>query len=304
MPTNARLGELADDIGRLTDRDAKSLVVTIFGDAVLPHGGEIWLGSLIRLMEPFGADDRVVRTSIFRLTREGWFSSSQIGRRRFYALTDSGTLHFQSAHARIYAGAQKPWNGSWTIVFTGLHDAAAREPLRRDLAWQGFGQLLPGVLLHPSPDAAALRQALKDAAIPDALVMQARAESFVSDRAIADVIASSWDLERLAFVYARFLATFRPVLRELHNAEADPETAFRLRISLVHAYRRALLRDPLLPDELLQKDWPGAEARALCRDIYRRLQFGAERHFLSVAETSGGPMPKADAAFEARFDAV
>ena len=29
-----------------------SLIVSIFGDAILPRGGRVWLGSLIRLLEP------------------------------------------------------------------------------------------------------------------------------------------------------------------------------------------------------------------------------------------------------------
>jgi len=46
---------------------ASSLIVTIFGDAVLPRGGRVWLGSLIRLLEPMQLNERLVRTSVFRL---------------------------------------------------------------------------------------------------------------------------------------------------------------------------------------------------------------------------------------------
>jgi hypothetical protein len=28
---------------------AKSMVVTVFGDAILPHGGSVWVGSLRRV---------------------------------------------------------------------------------------------------------------------------------------------------------------------------------------------------------------------------------------------------------------
>ena len=50
---------------------SKSLVMTIFGDTVNPHGGSVWLGSLIELAAPFGLSDRLVRTSVFRLVQEG-----------------------------------------------------------------------------------------------------------------------------------------------------------------------------------------------------------------------------------------
>ena len=43
---------------------SKSLVMTIFGDAIAPHGGRLWLGSLIELVAPLGVTDRLVRTSV------------------------------------------------------------------------------------------------------------------------------------------------------------------------------------------------------------------------------------------------
>ena len=52
---------------------AKSLTVTVWGDALAPHGGSVWLAGLIRLMAPFGINERLVRTSVFRLAAEGSF---------------------------------------------------------------------------------------------------------------------------------------------------------------------------------------------------------------------------------------
>jgi phenylacetic acid degradation operon negative regulatory protein len=43
---------------------SKSLVMTIFGDSIAPHGGTIWLGSLIELLAPFGVSARLLRTSV------------------------------------------------------------------------------------------------------------------------------------------------------------------------------------------------------------------------------------------------
>jgi hypothetical protein len=39
-----------------------SLLITLFCDAVTRHGGEIWLGSLIRSLAPLGISERLVRT--------------------------------------------------------------------------------------------------------------------------------------------------------------------------------------------------------------------------------------------------
>ena len=51
---------------------AKSLIITLFGDVISQHGGEIWLGSIAKSVEALGVNDRLVRTSIFRLAKEGW----------------------------------------------------------------------------------------------------------------------------------------------------------------------------------------------------------------------------------------
>ena len=44
---------------------------------------------------------------------------------------------------------------------------------------------------------------------------------------------------------------------------------FLARLLLIHEYRKLLLRDPQLPDELLPADWEGKAARLLCRNIHK-----------------------------------
>ena len=66
---------------------AGSLVVSVFGDAVVPHGGAIWLGSLIRWLLDFGIHERAVRTAVHRLAADDWFTATSTGRRSDYRLT-------------------------------------------------------------------------------------------------------------------------------------------------------------------------------------------------------------------------
>ena len=302
MPTPDRLDSAIDALLERLRPDAKSLIVSLIGDAVAPHGGVVWLGSLVDLVEPFGLNDRVVRTSVFRLSKEGWLTSTQVGRRSAYGPTESGRRRFEAADRVIYAGRRPAWGGRWTVVFTGLVEGEAREALRRDLAWQGFGQLLPGVMIHPEPDETALRQALADAVAGDHVVaMRAVADDGDRRESLRDLVARAWDLAALATGYTDFLDAFRPFLALLERTEPSPREAFRLRILLVHAWRRAILRDPALPDELLPADWPGAAARLLVRNLYRAVRAPAETHLAHTMLTPDGPVGQPAASYWARF---
>ena len=64
-----------------------------------------------------------------------------------------------------------------------------------------------------------------------------------------------------------------------------------MRTLLIHAYRRVLLRDPLLPAALLPLDWPGAAAYALCRDFYRLTHRCAERHLAATLANAQRGLP-------------
>ena len=139
---------------QLADRPlrANSLIITIYGDMIAPHGGTAWLGGLIRLVGPLGLNPRAVRTSVFRLSREKWLVSEQIGRRSYYSLTAMGRRRFEHAFHRIYDDARVAWEGDWQVVLTPGHSLtpALREGLRKELLWEGYAAINPGVLIHPS----------------------------------------------------------------------------------------------------------------------------------------------------------
>jgi phenylacetic acid degradation operon negative regulatory protein len=299
---------ISDTVTQILDQlrpKAKWLIITVYGDAILHHGGSAWLGSVINLVEPLGLNERIVRTSVFRLSKEEWLASSQIGRRSYYRLTDLGRRRFEAANSRIYSHVSQPWDGRWTMVITNAAelDSERRDMLRRNLGWIGFGQLASGVMLHPDPDKALMRQVLNDMdASEQAVVMSGGVEADFSTSALSGMIQSCWDLDRLAEDYTEFLEMFRPLWQTMSsNGELDPQLCFVVRTLLMHGYRRALLRDPMLPDELLPANWPGTAARALCRNLYRLVQSAAETHVMGMLETAEGPVPEAHPAYFTRF---
>ena len=95
---------------------APSLIISVWGDSIVAHGGEVWLGSLIRLLEPFGINERLMRTSIFRLAQDGWLVSHKVGRNSFYRLSPEGEHRFSSAFDRVYRQSHPQWQGVWTLL--------------------------------------------------------------------------------------------------------------------------------------------------------------------------------------------
>lgn len=279
------------------------LLVTVFGDAVLPFGGRVWLGSLIRLLAPLGVSERLARTAVFRLSREHWLRAEALGRRSDYLLTDFGRRQFEAAERHIYASAHASWDGRWRMLamLPAKWSAAEREHLRRSLAWQGFGQLDGNVFLHPS---APLEQTL--AALDTEDYPRLREKIFALTGAGPGephaIVRAAWDLAELSRAYGAFVRRYR-ALAPAAAARLAPERAFVVRTLLIHEYRRLLLRDPGLPGELLPADWHGREARALCARLYRALAAPSQAHLRAALRTADGARPALSRGFARRFSA-
>lgn len=292
---------------RLSERPprANSLIITIYGDMIAPHGGAVWLRAFIGLVEPLGLNERMVRTSVFRLSRERWLISQQIGRRSFYSLTETGRRRFEQAYRRIYDDARVAWDGEWRIVLApsdGL-SPAGRDALRKELLWEGYGAIAPGVFAHPSARSDRLIEILQTSGAHDRVVaLQARTLGALSSKPLKDIVDQCWSLGKVAAEYHAFIETFRPVARALRGARhADPGQCFLVRALLMHEFRRVQLRDPLLPRQLLPADWPGDLARELCRDIYATCWRPSEAHLSSSLETADGPLPPGADSIQSRF---
>ena len=268
---------------------AKSLVMTIFGDAIAPHGGKVWLGSLIGLLAPFGVNDRLLRTSVFRLAQEGWLEARRHGRRSAYAIPALALRRLERANQRIYLAPGGVWDGRWTLVF-GAHAVAApiRAALRKELLWQGYGMVAPGVIGHPAGALDVVDEILARLGAQGQVVVCKAAEAPpAGGRALCELVDGNWDLASVGDGYRQFMVRFAPLLDMVEalvaaQRELAPEIAFAARTLLIHAYRRVQLHDPGLPVALLPAPWPGEQAYALARALYRHTHGGAEKHIVEV----------------------
>jgi phenylacetic acid degradation operon negative regulatory protein len=282
---------------------AGSLIVTVFGDAIAPRGGTVWIGSLIRVLADFGISERLVRTSVFRLVRDDWLEVDQVGRRSYYSLSGEGARKFELATIRIYGDPRQAWDGDWYLVLLADLDGEQKENIRKELGWIGFGAISSNILAHPSPDVGDLDATLKRFGIDrEVVVMRGTTLGKKQDEAMRRLVHKSWQLDEIDQHYVEFVAQFRPLYRSVQKARSiDGRLAFQVRTLMIQSYRRILLRDPLLPAELLPAGWNGTPAYQLCRNLYRMIYRQADDFMSEEFETSEGPLPPPAPEFLTRF---
>lgn len=283
-----------------------SLIITTYGDMIHPRGGDVWLGSLMKLLTPMGVSERLIRTSVYRLVQDDWLQSEKVGRCSYYRITGSGLRRFQRAFEHVYTLNNDDWNGSWCLVFLHQLSSELRLKVREELKWLSFGSMASGVMEHPRFTHQELLPLLQEwGALDDTIVMQTQPQEQQSSCALRKQVRESWNLDELGLRYKRFLDKFRPLWRSLnHDDDLTPEDCVVARILLIHEYRKILLRDPILPDDLLPNDWEGRGAKQLCRNVYRAIYKRSDEYLEKILENASGPLPGPTPGFYRRFDGL
>jgi phenylacetic acid degradation operon negative regulatory protein len=276
-----------------------SLLITIFGDSIAPRGGTVALGSLIDLARPFGLAERLVRTSVARLARDGWLVARRDGRRSEYRLAPSGEQRFAEATRRIYGVNPSSWDGQWTLLVLPPASGGRRQNVRDELRWLGFGQVSPGVFAHPNWSMEEARSGLTSVpGVAEGLLFKSSSESDTADRRL---VATGWNLENLARRYRKFVKAFTPVAAAALPGALDGAAAFVIRTLLIHEYRKIHLQDPLLPPALLPANWVGTTAYELSKRLYSAVFDVAESYLSDTATTMTAPLPPVGASTYERF---
>ena len=234
-----------------------SVIITVFGDAIVPRGGRISLQALQEILARLGIEPGAVRTALSRLASEGWVIREREGRRSFYSLDGGGRRAFDIATQRIYAPGPPQWDGRWTVIVPILGEDVAGPELQAS----GFASR-NGTWIRPETVGAL--------ALPSGL------ESYL---VIADQPGDSpqdayrfWDLDSIGEAVRVFLDALRPLIAALEaGARPDPLEAIALRTLLIHGWRRIILKGYALPIALLPPNWPALEGRARVKAVYEEL---------------------------------
>jgi phenylacetic acid degradation operon negative regulatory protein len=265
-----------------------SLIVTLFGDAVVPRGGHLALASLLEIMRAFRVSETLVRTAMSRLVAESLFERKKIGRNTFYSLSAPGEQAFAQAAEKIYGAPHEHWDGHFDLV---LLEGSATERAEDRERWQaeGYGALTPDLMIGIGGKS---REA----------GLHLRAEPTEPETARC-LPGRAWPLEELAGRYRHFNEMFARTREALKGRDRpDVLACLVIRVLLIHEYRRVVLRDPLLPGALLPEDWLGRQARDLCVAIYAVVADPADRWLSGHAADEHGPLPEPAQPMSRRFD--
>jgi phenylacetic acid degradation operon negative regulatory protein len=268
---------------------ARSLLLTILGEYVLPRGEPVWQETLVGALVSVGHSPQAARQALARSVRGGWLSTSRVGRRARVSLSPGAASLLETGASRIYSFGQPwDWDGRWLVLILRVPESRreVRHQLRTRLAWAGLGSMGGGVWLTPHVSREAeLRAAVSEA--PAAL-----ATSFVASLGMlgrgADVAAAAWDLDSVRSQYQAFIEDFAAV------RPASGEAYFRMQTLLVHAWRKFPFLDPDLPAELLPSGWPRRRAHELFTGRHSAWSDAAQDWFDSLE--AGRPVGAARAA--------
>ncbi len=233
--------------------DARSALFDLYGDHLRSRGGRAPIAALVRLLAPLGISPPAVRTAVSRMARQGLLQSVRLPEGAGYALSRRATHRLDEAADRICWRSGREWDGRWHLVITERSpQRSRRERLREGLGCLGYASLGESTWISPRPSPGL-----------DALLETegVRAQRFISqyegdDRGLA---ARAWDLDGLGRSYQRWRDLADDLLAPVGTEPAD-ETAFAVRSTLVHEWRKFARSDPGLPAQLLPGQWPGRKA--------------------------------------------
>lgn len=260
----------------LGQTSARSLLLTLLGEFVLPRDEPVWTQVLIDVLAGLGVEPKSARQALARTAAEGLVTSVRAGRRVRWGLTDAGRRLLSDGAARIYGfGAPaREWDGRWLVILVSVPETRRqlRHRLRTRLAWAGLGSPAAGVWLTPDPG--------KETEVADVIAdleLDAVTSSFVGPfgaiGAQAEVVRQAWDLAAVERRYEEFLAEF---------ADAEPRTpedVLTHQVLLVNAWRRFPFLDPELPAELLPAGWAGTRAAARFAELHAHWATPALAHW-------------------------
>ncbi len=167
----------------------------------------------------------------------------------------------------------RKWSGIWYLLVYDVPEADRpyRNVLRKFLKSQRMGCFQKSVWIT-AHDIRPQYADLEEAAAVDVFACLFEARTVLGMPA-EKVVWESWDFDRLYDVQKRFCDVYTGNLEILEGmVSADVDTLMRLAAEEIDAFRSAFVLDPLLPSQLLPRDYKGKDAFALHQKLANKIR--------------------------------
>ena len=252
-----------------------SLLISIFGDLIQPRKQTISVQELLSLTGHVGIEENAVRTALSRLSKEGWVERHKDGRHAFYALSDAGKTTFLAPTERIYSHSFVSQSARWNLGYFENPVSYAKGEIPTGFTLSKHWQLINDEDVHHFANDNVMM-------LPTHAV---DAPEWVLDRLLPDSLTQ---------YYQELLSDIQPIVEDRKAMNTlSPLCALCMRYLLIHAWRRMVLRHPLMPQDLLPPDWPGITCHAELCAIYPKLVEKSELWWDNPTSKAGDNLLKA-----------
>jgi phenylacetic acid degradation operon negative regulatory protein len=258
--------------------------------------GRLLAADLMPVAELCGLGSEQVRSCLRRLVDEAVFVRSGTGRSAEYTTTPLGQALFDAAMERRQLAYDQDargggWDRRWHLVSFGVPEKRrkARASFRDWMLRQGAAPLQSGLYVSPHPWEQAVQAEASALGVTEHIVTNSTEDLTVGGvDDPREIAAGLWPLDEIADRYNGFIEEYADVPTNLEKMRADGPRLTDAQfvagaLAMVVRYQSCQDADPLLPPELLPRDWPGKEARRLA---HRCRELG-----LHLRESPAGPTP-------------
>lgn len=210
------------------------------------------------LLEPFHVTDSSLRTILSRMISKGVLQSKKKGKSAYYSFAGKGKRIGSNVSFSFKIPDWSNWNHSWWGFLFSIpdDDKALRHKVTKKLSLYRFVSLYPGCWIRPLHDSEKIEECLQD--LTSLGFCHLTKMEFVSELT-EERIQKLWKIDSINYDYKKGLDLIKTSSVKLENA--NPEEAFRLKMTTGNEIVQLLFTDPLLPDFYLPEDWKGTELR-------------------------------------------
>jgi phenylacetic acid degradation operon negative regulatory protein len=226
--------------------EARQLIFDLFARRA---GREFDLPVLVHAGRPFGISEAAFRTALTRLKREGRVENLQRGRYRLVKLP--AALLQRVLEWREVPKRRKPWSGAWVVAISTPSARVDRTIWRRSLrafALEGLRNIDSDIFTRPDNlkgGASGVRTRLGELGVPGSVLIGSLHDL---DEDVTRRWIGSWNTKSIE---AEHIETTRQLTQSRRKlAQRSDEAAAAETLLLGRKAVRAILEDPLLPNEL------------------------------------------------------